>query len=137
VNEITLVNKGKILDDSSTLGDVKSSDTVFVVLESQPPTWKSKGAAVSLVTDEENRSSRPVQRSVQPVLSGHQEDDPVIELIKELELAICMLERSNEELAQAGPDPDFEQAIQENIAAIARCAGRPTRCHARSPAAKR
>ena len=123
MNEITLVNHGKILDDSGTLENVKSSDTVFVVLERQPPSWKSKAPAVSPVTDEDNRSSGPIKGSVQTSLSGHQEDDPVIELIKELELAISMLERSNEELAQAGPDPDFEQAIQENIAAISRCAG--------------
>ncbi len=117
MSEIILVNNGKILDDSSTLEDVKSSDTVFVVIESQPPSWKSK---VPAVTEEDNRSSRPVQSSLQPAISEHQEDDPIIELIKELERAICMLERSNEELAQAGPDPDFEQAIQENIVAISR-----------------
>jgi hypothetical protein len=113
IHEMTLVCNGKILEDSSTLNNVKSTDTIFVALSSQPPSWKPSSNEASLAVP--SGPTRPVIRA-----RNSQEDDPLMEQIKELELAICMLERSIEELKCAGPDPDFDEAIEENIVAIAR-----------------
>ena len=114
---MTLVCNGRILDD--TLKDVKTSDTIFLVLESQPPSWKvnSENATGTVGSVQEASSSRLDDVRTRP---SSQDDDPLLEQIKELELAISMLVRSNQELLSAGPDPDFEEAIEENVVAIAR-----------------
>ena len=113
VDEMTLVCNGRILDDGNSLNEIKNSDTIFVVLASQPPSWKPP-----LAEDSSSAPSGPLRPVVRA--PGSREDDPWLEQIKELELAICMLERSIEELKCAGPDPDFDEAIEENIVAIAR-----------------
>ena len=113
VSKLYLVYNGKIMDDESTFEEigVKEGDTIFSVLQDQAPTWKLDKQEEPVPSQEKIPASSP---------AGQGEDDPILIRIKELENSIFHLQRSNVELQAAGPDPVYEEAIHENIVAIAK-----------------
>ena len=120
---IDLVHKGQILPLDAPLSacGIGDGETLFLVDESQPPSWRHSTSANEQLdiggmggADEQGG-----QRREHPKV-GIQEENPLLHLIKELQNQVAHLRRSNAELQAEGPDPEFAAAVSENIAAIAK-----------------